>query len=83
MEKQPHVSLPYNEITKSGDRRREGLIALLCRHRLALGLLGVVFAAAVALTWSVVPVSRLLPALSFSPCLTCMKHTLGRRTVAG
>jgi hypothetical protein len=72
------ISLPYNETTVSGDRQRDGLIAFVFRHRLALALSGVALAAAIALTVSVVPVSRLYPALSLLPCLICMKHALSR-----
>lgn len=36
------ISLLYDEITASGDRRRDGLIAFLFRHRLALAFSGVV-----------------------------------------
>ncbi len=72
------ISLPYSQIPASGDRQHDGLIAFLVRHRLALVLSGVALAAAVALTLSVVPASRLLPLLSFLPCFMCMKHALGR-----
>jgi hypothetical protein len=68
------ISLTYNEITASVDRRRKGLAAFLVRHWVVLLLAGAGLAAAIAVIWSAVPVARLLPALSFLPCMICMRH---------
>jgi hypothetical protein len=70
------LSLLYTSVP--GDHRGDGLIAFGLRHRLALMLSGVALAAAIALIVSLVPVSRLFPALSFLPCFICMKHALSR-----